>query len=257
MGFLLHWHPFLSICFLSFFTIAFAYSGLALVRKKFSEELLKGNHEVGGFIFNAFGLIYAVLLAFVVYVTWTEYDNAKKNVETEASELISLMFDSNAYPEEIKIKINQAVKNYALNVVNKEWESMNEGHINEETTKSYHKLWSTYTEINTSEIKNLQIYSESLKHLNHLGEKRRERIFSLNETIPAIIWSVLFFCAIISICFTFLFFTRKLSAQMLMTAVLTITNTFILYMIYVLDHPFTGYSRIEPNAFRYLLSLLN
>ncbi|MCX7878039.1 MAG: DUF4239 domain-containing protein [Ignavibacteria bacterium] len=257
MEFLLHWHPLLSVLFICVLTVSFAYIGLSLIRKNFSEDTLKDNHEVGGLIFNAFGLIYAVLLAFVVYITWTEYDNAKMNLETEATELLNLRFDSNAYPEEIKNKISELIRDYALNVVNKEWDSMNKGEVSDETTESFHRLWSVYTEINTSDIRNLQIYSESLKHLNHLGEKRRERIFSLKETIPPIIWAVLFFFAIISICYTFFFFTKRFWAQFIMTAGFTITNSFILYMIYVLDHPFTGYSRIEPDSFRYLLSLLN
>ena len=43
--------------------------GLHFVRKKYSTEVLKENHEVAAIIFNAFGLFYGVIMAFVVFVT--------------------------------------------------------------------------------------------------------------------------------------------------------------------------------------------
>lgn len=68
----------ISIILLCAAMMGISYISLKLVRKRFPEDVLKGNHEVGGLIFNAFGLIYAVLVAFVVFATWTEYDESKK-----------------------------------------------------------------------------------------------------------------------------------------------------------------------------------
>ena len=64
--------------------------GLYFVRKKYSAEVLKENHEVAAIIFNAFGLFYGVMLAFVVFVTWSGYDDATKNLQMEASEALDI-----------------------------------------------------------------------------------------------------------------------------------------------------------------------
>ena len=127
--------------------------------------------------------------------------------------------------------------------------------MSEKTRQSYYNLWSAYTGIDINKLNNPEIYRQSLRHLYLLEEKRRERIYDATESMPSIIWGILFFCGILLICYTFVFFTRQFSVQILMTAGLTVTNTFILYMIYIMDHPFTGYSKIKPDAFHYVMSL--
>src|SRR6266513_2680420 len=73
--------------------------GLHFVRKKYSAEVLKENHEVAAIIFNAFGLFYGVLLAFVVFVTWGGYDDATKNLQMEASEALDIFHISTVFPD--------------------------------------------------------------------------------------------------------------------------------------------------------------
>ena len=71
----------ISFLIVSVITTAAALAGLQLVRKQYSTEVLKENHEVAAIIFNAFGLLYAVVVAFVVFVTWSGYDDATKNLQ--------------------------------------------------------------------------------------------------------------------------------------------------------------------------------
>ena len=78
---LLNLPPAISFLIVSVITTAVALAGLRFVRKKYLTEVLKENHEVAAIIFNAFGLLYAVVVAFVVFVTWSGYDDATKNLQ--------------------------------------------------------------------------------------------------------------------------------------------------------------------------------
>src|SRR5215467_4328906 len=69
-------------------TTGVALAGLYLVRRRYPAEVLKENHEVAAIIFNAFGLFYGVMVAFVVFVTWSGYSDATKNLQMEASEAL-------------------------------------------------------------------------------------------------------------------------------------------------------------------------
>src|SRR6266542_2329802 len=100
MKFLLSIHPAISFAAVPMVCVLFAILGLISVRRKFHEEILKQNHEVAGFIFNAFGLLYAVLVAFVVFATWGSYDAAKKNIEMEVNKVADLFFDAAALDEQ-------------------------------------------------------------------------------------------------------------------------------------------------------------
>ena len=90
MDFLLNLPPPVSFFIVSAITTFFALAGLYLVRRKYSAEVLKENHEVAAIIFNAFGLFYGVLLAFVVFVTWGGYDEATKNLQLESNEVADI-----------------------------------------------------------------------------------------------------------------------------------------------------------------------
>src|SRR5438552_14716050 len=86
MQFLLNLPAGVSFLIVTVITTAAALAGLRLVRKKYPTEALKENHEVAAIIFNAFGLLYGVVVAFVVFVTWSGYDDATKNLQLERSE---------------------------------------------------------------------------------------------------------------------------------------------------------------------------
>src|SRR5260221_12580827 len=97
MQFLLDLPAGLSFIIVSVITVSVSITGLKLVHKKFSPEYLKENHEVAAIIFSTFGLLYAVLVAFVVFVTWNGYDDATKNLQMEANESIDIFYSARGY----------------------------------------------------------------------------------------------------------------------------------------------------------------
>ena len=71
------------------------------------------------------------------------------------------------------------------------------------------------------------------------------RIFAGNDTVPPVIWLVLLVGGVIAVSYTFFFGMKNIRAQYLITTTLTATVTSILFLVYVLDHPFTGTSRVS------------
>ncbi len=101
-----------------------AIAGLYFVRKKYSTEVLRENHEVAAIIFNAFGLFYGVMVAFVVFVTWSGYDDATKSLQMEASEAIDIFHSAKAFPDPANKIIQQGLRDYAASVYNDEVKRM-------------------------------------------------------------------------------------------------------------------------------------
>src|SRR5437762_3110872 len=129
MRFLLQLPPPVSFLIVSAITTFFALVGLHLVRRKYSAEVLKENHEVAAIIFNAFGLFYGVMVAFVVFVTWSGYDEATKNLQMEASEALDIFHSSDGFPDPAKKIIQQALQDYLAAVYNDELQRMAQGDI--------------------------------------------------------------------------------------------------------------------------------
>src|ERR1041385_5709253 len=129
MEFLLQLPPPISFFIVSAVTTFFSLAGLYLVPRKYSGEVLKENHEVAAIIFNAFGLFYGVLVAFVVFVTWSGYDDATKNLQLEASEALDIFHSAASFPDPAKRTIQQALQDYLAAVYNDELQRMTQGEI--------------------------------------------------------------------------------------------------------------------------------
>ncbi len=76
-----------------------AVAGRWIVRRLVSLETLERNHEVAGFFLGVLGTMYAVLLAFVVSVLWTQYQDARVLITREANELGDLSRLSKGFSE--------------------------------------------------------------------------------------------------------------------------------------------------------------
>src|SRR5947199_7571481 len=99
-----------SFLIVSAITTSLAFAGLRFVRRTYPAEVLKENHEVAAIIFNAFGLLYGVVVAFVVFVTWSGYDEATKNLQLEANEADDLFHITKALPDPAVVTIRQGLK---------------------------------------------------------------------------------------------------------------------------------------------------
>jgi membrane protein YdbS with pleckstrin-like domain len=103
---------------------------------------------------------------------------------------------------------------------------------------------------------NTEVLTQSLKNLNEVREFRRHRLLSSRQNMPDILWLVLIICSFILIAFTFFFSTKNVWHQYVMTAFLVFVSVLVLYLIYVLDHPFVGQNAIKPEAFEPLMSII-
>jgi hypothetical protein len=254
--FLLNLPPPVSFFIVSAITTSIALTGLYLVRKKYSAEVLKENHEVAAIIFNAFGLFYGVLLAFVVFVTWSGYDEATKNLQLEAVEAADLFHITQVFPAPTSNMIRQTLLDYVSSVVNDELERMSEGEVSLHSNQEMIKLITMFYQIDENTVPNREIYAEALKRLNNLAEYRRLRIFAGNDTVPSVVWLVLLVGSVISISYTYFFGMKNIRAQYLIAGSLTVTITLILFLIYVLDHPFTGTSKVSAEPLKQVIGIL-
>ena len=256
MEFLLNLPVPISFLIVSAITTFVALAGLHFVRKKYSTEVLRENHEVAAIIFNAFGLFYGVMVAFVVFVTWSGYDEATKNLQMEANEADDLFHITRAFPEPAGTTIRKGLMDYVRSVDNDELKRMSQGEISLHSNRAMTRLITVFYQMDEKSIPNRELYAESLTRLNNLAQHRRLRIFAGNDTVPPVIWLVILVGGVITVSYTYLFGMKNIKAQYMIAATLTITITLILFLIYVLDHPFTGASKVSTEPLKQVMEIL-
>jgi hypothetical protein len=177
----------------------------------------------------------------------------------EAAKLSDLYADAGAFEEPIKQNIRQAITEYTETIVQKEWPAMKTGERRDRETRemmreAYNKLWQVYLENSEKCIrKSPLMYEESMRQLNSMAEYRRLRRFGMRASTPLAIWIVLIGGGIIAVAYTLLFWSKHFWAQCAMTTAYTTLNSMVLYLIYILDHPFMGHTSIPSDPFNTVL----
>jgi hypothetical protein len=236
--------------------VAISIGGLFLVRRFIPGQKMKAHNDVAGFIFATIGVIYAVLLAFIVIISWENFDKTHTNVIREANCLADVYRDSVGLSPDFRIKLNASLNAYVKGIIEDEWPLLATGERSPRVQKlstNIYKLYADYTpKTETEKI----FFTESLHKRNEAGELRRQRIFDSQNGVHPVLWSVLIIGGVITMFFTFLFGTENFAAHLLMASSLAALIGLILFTIIVLDYPFTGSVRITPEAFKMILQNL-
>ncbi len=226
---------------------------LFLVRRLIPFHKLKRHNDVAGFIFATIGVIYAVLLAFMVVVSWQNFDRADRNVAKEAISIEDLYRDSTGFPPVFKEEVRIALRNYASAIVNDEWKTLASGNRSEKAQAASEKIWDLYTSFQPENDNQKIFFEKSVEKLNEAADLRRERILAAGPGIPSILWTVLICGGLITILFTIFFGTENFIAQLIMSSMLSTLVALSLFTIMSLDFPFTGSVSISQDTFRTVL----
>ena len=223
--------------------------GLVLVQHLVPSSLREEHNDVAGFIYAVVGVMYAVLLAFVVIVVWQDYQAAKDTVESEANELAGVYFLADRLPDPERTHIQGLTRSYARIVVEEEWPLMERGESSARATAVLRDLRLSLQNIDADTSAGLVLYDQALMRMHELSDARRLRLLETTEGLPGILWVVLVGGGVITVCFTYLFGLKNNVAHLLMVAALTLLVCGILFTIGALDYPFSGISKLQPNAF--------
>src|SRR5262245_59460396 len=87
------------------------------------DEIHRSSDELGNYL-QTLGGIYAVLLAFVVFVVWSQFNEARTFIEREASALVDLHRTASGLPRETRRQIQDGLEDYTEAVLRDEWTAM-------------------------------------------------------------------------------------------------------------------------------------
>jgi hypothetical protein len=224
-----------------------AMAGPLVVRRFVSLERLRGNNEVAGFKFATVGVLYAVLLAFVVVVVWEKFSQAENEVASEAGAAATLYRLWDGFGSG-RTELRAATSAYLTTVIDGEWPAMAAGHESPATTEALNALYARLLANRPGDDFGTDLLSEALYQLDQLTQARRMRIVMVAGIVPGVVWAVLFGGAALTIGFTFFFGTENLRAQALMTGALAALIFAGLLVIVAIDRPFAGTVIVEPDA---------
>ena len=231
-------------------SMALSVIGLVLVRRYVGVDWLRRHHELAGYYFLMIGTLYAVLVAFAIYVVWSAFKDAATNLEHEATEVADLSRLSMAMPDDLRRNITSALMEYLNAVSQDEFPAMEEGRVSDRTWAAVQRLWDVFRDAQIDTPKLQGYFNESLKHLTLLSDYRRTRLFASHGTVPDILWCLLSVGGVLLVGFTYFVGHESLWSQAGMTACLAGLLAFCMFLIVNLNRPYSGVARVTPEPFR-------
>lgn len=226
------------------------------VRRKIPEQVHSANNEVAGFIFAVVGVVYAVLLAFLVLVVWEDLQDAQATVEREANGLGNLYRVAAELPPPFDAQLSGALLTYARSIVDDEWQDMTFAGPSPVTEAALDAIWDIHLQLHRSNVNLPAAQTELFGALQNLTDERRIRLLQARSEIPPLMWVLLWGGAFVTIGFTLFFRAPNSLPHYMMIAMLTIVVTFILFLILELDLPFTGEISVPPTAITQAINAL-
>jgi Protein of unknown function (DUF4239) len=234
---------------------AVAVGGLLVARRRVDHAALAKHNDVGGVVFSIVGTIYAVVLAFVVVVTWEALGDADERAAQEAGVLGDVIRDVGFFPDPVQTELKQELLEYTHAVIDEEWPAMaaGSGGSSPHVWETVDRIFDTFARIDPTTQRESNVHAEMLSRLNDLSDHRRLRLLSADNKIPPLMWIMLATGGFITVGFSYFLGVENHRSHLLMTAALAAMIGITLYLIFALDHPFAGAVRVEPDAFRLVL----
>jgi hypothetical protein len=224
--------------------------GLMLVtRRAFGVDRLSFNNEVAGFKFAVIGVLYAVILAFVVIAVWEDFRKTEDAVRDEAKAVVDLHRIAFALPAEGGADIRRHLADYSHDVLEREWQTMAVGEPSEAVAEHLDRLSRAILDTSPQNAREEALYQEALRLLSAITDNRTERLDSSAGSMPGILWLVLIIGALITLGYPAFFGSTNLLAQILMTAALAILVALALLLGLAFSYPFTGEVRVSAFPF--------
>ncbi|HYU18668.1 MAG TPA: DUF4239 domain-containing protein [Chloroflexota bacterium] len=237
-------------------TVLLALGAMSLVRRTIKREALKSHHDVAGFVYAVLGVIYAVLLAFVVIVVWQQFDVADQHSQEEAAAIANIYRLALSLPEAERLAIRQTLVAYVDVVVDEEWATMARGEESPHASQLLNDVWRAFRRIEPRSEQEKAVYAEAMTQLTTLGKSRWQRLFDSREGLQPIMWTVLLVGGTLTVGFSLLFAVEDWHAHAMITGSLTATIAIMLFLIYAFDYPFRGDVRVKSEPFEAVLSVM-
>ena len=236
--------------------VLYAAAGVVIVRKLMQGKVREGHNDTIAPMFATAGVIYAVLLGFLVVVVWESFDAAKANMQDEATTLTTLyrLTAGMRHPEE-RVEMRAAIRKYTDDVIDDEWKSLAAtGNPSPLTRQSMGRIYTAFSHMPLSESGSM-VNGAFLRALSKIIDDRNRRVVQAGEALPTVLWIGLAAGGAIVVGMTFLLYMEAVWPHVVMSGVLAALIGTLLFVTMVLDRPFAGPLALDSSAFEYATNL--
>lgn len=226
-----------------------------VVMKPFVRARLEHDGSKNGIVeitLGGFSALYGILLGLLAVGAYENLNNMEDVVSKEASAISVLYRDFRGYPEPIRGKLEQGLRDYARHVVEKSFPQQAQRLRPTGESDLIDKVFDTLISFAPKGKAEEILHAEALGQLNNLMEARRTRLTNLTSGIPTILWWIVALGAGINLLLICLLDFPTVS-HVGFSGLLAFYIGAMIFVIASMDNPFSGADRVSPTAIELVL----
>jgi hypothetical protein len=222
---------------------------LGLLQRLWPNEQRRLHNELIGWQVTVLGTMYAVIVGFMLYAVWTNFEAAQSNAEAEANSLISMVRTAEGLPAAERRRVEDLARKYTEVMLTEEWPAMARVEVSPASHETIVQLWKVIGATKVTNASEQTSFDHTLSELSQLADRRRQRQLDVNSTLPRVLWSVLVVGAIVTIVSSCMFGTADFKLHFLQVFMLSLLVSLALVAIADINRPFQGSVHVEPTGF--------
>ena len=244
---------FLSICYTILFVLA-AQAGLSVFNTLGILSKSSAGNEVTGIFFGAISLVYSLILAFVIVAVWEDYEDLDKTIENEADKLNSILAHSVTLPDTTRHRVTDAVFAYCHRVIDEEWKMKRRQEMEQPSAIPDMRLM--LLKARPRNESDQTVYTVIDTDLSTISDLRRSRLNHNRSHVPDLVWFILKSGSVMLVAFSYFFDITSLPLKRVYLFFLASCIAMCMFLVYTLDHPFTGSAMVSTSPFENVLAEL-
>jgi hypothetical protein len=203
------------------------------------------------------GVFYGITLGLISVGAWQNFTDISATVNQEVATINSLYRDVSMYPEPQKSELKNSLKDYVRFVIEDEWPSQQKGIVprggTDKVTDFQEKL--VNFEPKTESLKIL--HAEAFSAFSTMISQRRTRLQNITTGLPATLWLVVIFGALINIFIPWFLVYDRQFIQDMMILLMAATIGILVFLMGAMDYPFRGEFSVSADPFKLMYERMN
>ena len=205
-----------------------------------------------GVFYTVFGVLYAIIIGFILISTLDKFDNLKRSIDSEVNEIqnvrVLLKYFSNLQKEVIN-NVRKALLNYVNSIHSIEWGNMIKKESLPEFSSELENVIESVSHLKSEDENDNIALTSIINILTRLTECRTKRIYLSKEEVPTPIMKLLIFMSIILVSGFIIMGVQNFWVHIFMVWSLSTTLQLIINLLTDLNSPFEGIWVVEKNHY--------
>ncbi len=210
--------------------------------------------RVLGYGISFYGVFYGITLALIAVAAFQNFIRVDTVVQNEAAALATFYQDVSGLPEPLSSQLQELMRSYTREVIVVDWPAQSQGLVPTAGTEPVNEIRTLLFGFRPEGAVQTTVQSQSIGAFNDFVTQRRSRVNEVGETLPRLMWVLLWVGAVISQILISLIKVGNLRVHLIISSLVSVFVALLFYVTLELDHPFYGIVSVTSDAYESVLN---